>query len=377
MISQNDRQILTEVGREYLLDIAMESKTIKEKISFIEHVKLCSQIKELTYEEVIALTITEDIRDFEGKFGKFLKYSMAAIAGMVFGGVTGPPITMFILYLYRKATDTCVRSCFNKLPLTSARKICKYQCQVDAAKRITREIRSEVSKCSQFEKAERCEKKLQGQYIKWAKRTQQLIVKLQQAKATHSEKLRKQSQRRREELERKGQIISEQLDLSKKQILTFVKENKQLRDNISFKKHLQLYNICQYIPEEEGVPSVVLDPKKEKLLRQVLYLGLWVLPVPFFNDVVNYMMKKYSVNCAGSCIKSKKYSSSLCYKQCAYLTAKYSVGMLKKQLQTCNKAKKPTKCRNKIFKMMEDWKQREVERKIKFKSALKSETQKK
>ena len=47
--------------------------------------------------------------------------------------------------------------------------------------------------------------------------------------------------------------------------------------------------------------------------------------------------------------------------------------MLNKQMGKCNKADKPIKCKNKIYKMLQDWKQREVEAKIKFESTLRIE----
>jgi hypothetical protein len=373
MITDYDRKILTEVGREYILNIALDSQHLKNKLSFKEHVLLCSQINRLSYEEVISLTITEDIRAFEGKFGKFLKYSIAAIAGMKFiGALSGPPVAMFILYLYRKATDTCVRSCFTKMPLSKQRKICKYECQLNAAKKMTAEIRSEITKCSQFELADKCEKKLQGEYIKWAKRVQQLTIKLQRAKVDVEEKARKARQK---QLAKKAKSLRAGLELSKDQLINFVSENENLRYKLPFREHLKLYQLCTYIQEEEVAPFKI-DPKKEKMIRKVMYLGLWVLPIPFFNDIINYMAKKYSFGCAGKCIKGAKYSKKLCYQQCAYLGAKYAVQTLNSQISKCDKAKKPTKCKKKILNLLEDWKQREAERKIKFEATLRSEVRK-
>ena len=372
MITDYDRRILTEVGRKYIFDIAVESKYLQESLTFKEHIQLCNQIKQLTYEEVISLTITEDIRAFEGKFGKFLKYSMAAIAGMKFGGFAGPPIAMFILYLYRKATDTCERACFRKLPLSKERKICKYECQLAAAKRMTTQLRSEMSKCSQVSYPEKCEKKLQNEYIKWAKRVQQLIVKLNQARADIEEKQRKQRQK---ELTKRARALRASVELPKDQLINFVSENSDLRQRLTFRNHLKLYQVCQYIKEEESdtVEPIKIDPKKEKMIRVVMYLGLWAVPIPFFNDVVNYMVKKYSFGCASKCVKQNKTPKNVCYHQCAYLGAKYAVKILNEQLKKCDKSNKPVKCKKKIYTLLEDWKQREVERKIKFESAVRGE----
>jgi len=374
MISDYDKKLLTEVGRQYILDITLESDFLKEALTFKEHVRLCDQVKKLTYEEVITLMVTEDIRAFEGKFGKFLKYSIAAIAGAKFGGglLAGPPVAMFILYLYRKATDTCERACWKKLPLSKERKICKYECQLNAAKRMTAQLRSEITKCSQFSNPDKCEKKLQGEYIKWAKRVQQLIVKLNQAKADIDERQRKA---RGKELAKRAKSLRAGIELSKDQLVHFVSENETLRKQLPFKEHLKLYQIVQYIKEEDGedgVAPVKIDPAKEKMIRTVMYLGLWAVPIPFFNDLINYMVKKYSFGCATKCAANKKLPKNVCYTQCAYLGAKYAVGILTKQLSKCNKSDNPPKCKKKIYKLLEDWKQREVERKIKFEAALRS-----
>lgn len=370
MIPKNDKRILTEVGRDYILDLALNSTYLKDTLTFKEHVDLCKKIQELTYEEVIALTITEDIRSFESKFGKFLKYSIAAIAGMKFiGALSGPPVAMFLLYLYRKATDTCVRSCFTKLPLSNERKICKYECQLAAARKMANDLRSEINKCGQFEYADKCEKKLQGEYIKWAKRVQQLIVKLNQAKANVEEKRRKA---RTKELAKKAQSLRAGVEMTPAEIKRFIVEDKVLRKKLTFAEHLSLYNVSKYLKEEDNViQPVKIDPKKEKMIRTVLYLGLWAVPVPFFNDVINYMVKKYSFACVGKCANQNKLPKNVCYHQCSYLGAKYANTVLSQQLSKCNKSKDPVKCKRRIYKMQEDWKQREVERKIKFETSLK------
>lgn len=368
MISNNDRKILTEVGREYILDIAFDSKYLKDRLTFREHVILCDQVKKLTYEEVIALTITEDVREFEGKFSKFLKYSIVAVASMVSGPFT-PPVGMFLLYLYRKATDTCVRACYKKLPLSKERKICKYTCQVSAAKEMANQLRGEISKCSQVSKPAKCEKKLQKQYIKWAKRVEQLTVKLNHARSKIEDKARKVRQK---ETLKKAKTLSAGLEIPKSQLVKFVVENETLRSKISFKQHLYLYKTCQAITEEkdEGRQPFKIDPKKEKLIRMLMMVGMWSIPIPFFGSLMNYMVKKYNVGCAAKCVKSNKLSRRVCYSQCTYMGAQYAIKVLNQQLSKCSKADNPPKCQKKIYKMLGDWKQREVERKIKFEYVL-------
>lgn len=364
MITDYDKKLLTEAGKDYILDIVLESNYLKENISFKEHILLCDQVSNLTYEEVIALTITEDIRAFEGKFSKFLKYSLAAIAGMKFGGLAGPPVAMFALYIYRKLSDTCTRSCFRKMPLSAARKICKYQCQLNAAKKMANDIRSEVSKCSTFTKSSSCEKKLQKEYIKWAKRVQMLTIKLNRAKMTADEKERKARSR---QLKNRAKTIAAGLDLSGNSLANYVAENKKLRQKLSFEKHLELYKSLV-----EDVGPVKINPGTERNLRVAATVGLFAVPIPGMSVAFLSVVKKFNAACHAKCLSSKENTlpHDVCYTKCSYLGAKHAVDYLQKELSKCSKAKDPYKCKKKIYNMLEDWKQREVERKIKFESAL-------
>lgn len=389
MITQEDRNILKDVGRKYLLDITLDSQILKTKLTFKEHVELCKFVGSLSYEDVIGLTITEDIKEFEGKFRKFLKYGFAAIAGGVAGAaaatgilatagamIAAPPLAMFALYIFRKLTDTCSRLCLKKFPMSTQRKICRYECQVNATRKITNDLRSEIAKCGQFANPEKCEKKLRKEYIKWARRLQSQMVKLNQAKLGTEEKERK---KRQKELSKKAKTLAASYQISKSRLINIVTENKQFRQNTPFRKHLKVYQVINSIKEEDESTAVKppkIDPKKEKWARNALYLGLWVVPIPFFNDVVNYIIKKHNFACIGKCLKQRKFSRTLCIHQCSYLSAKYAVQMLNKQMPKCNKADKPVKCKKKLYSMLEDWKQREVEAKIKFESALRIELRK-
>lgn len=378
MITQEDRNLFRDVGREYLLDIAFDSKVIKENLTFKEHLELCEMIMNLSYKDIVELTINEGIKEFENKFKTFLKYSFAAIAGAASGAagaasiLVAPPIAMFILYTFRKLTDTCSRACLNKFPMSAARKICRYECQVNATKKIVNDLRSEINKCNSFPNPEKCQKKLSKEYIKWSRRLQQQIVKYRQAKLGQEQKDRKKMAKN---LSKKARSISASLQIPKSQLLNVVSEGKIFRDNLSFRDHIKIYNAVKSIKEDDdlAVKPPKINPKIESWARKALYLGLWVVPIPFFNDVVNYIIKKYNFACASKCLAQRKYSKKLCVNQCSYLSAKYGVQLLNKQLAKCAKSNKPVKCKNKIFKLLEDWKQREAEYKIKFDLTLKNE----
>jgi len=383
MISQEDRNILRDVGRKYILEATLDSQALKSKLTFKEHVNLCNFISSLSYEDVIGLTITEDIKEFESKFKKFLKYSFAAIAGGIVGTFLGPgpPVAMFILYIFRKLTDTCSRSCLGRIPLSNQRKICRYECQVNAVQKIVSDLRSEISKCRAFSNPTKCEKSLRKEFIKWSRRLQSQMVKLNQAKLGVEEKIRK---KRAKELAKKAKTIAASYQIPVSKVFNLVSEDKRVRENLTFRTHLKVYHALSEFSfkkkdnsnSEPDIAPVKIDPQKEKYARQALYMDLWVVPVPFLNDVVNYIIKKQSIACVGKCMKQSKYSKTLCINQCGYLSAKYAVVMLNTQLKKCGKSNNPVKCKKKLYTMLEDWKQREVERKIKFNSVLKSEMRK-
>jgi len=149
-----DRDLITELGREFLTDFILKEEDLKEHFTFQEHVDIYNKIQQLDYEGV-ATFFSEDITAFEGKFGKFLKYGFAAIAGAALGlkakglkaGVlAGPPLGMFALYVFRKLRDPCERQCFRKLPMSTRRSICKAECQVDAARKVVQDLRSQLAK---------------------------------------------------------------------------------------------------------------------------------------------------------------------------------------------------------------------------------------
>ena len=70
-MNQVSKKRITSTGKKYLLDIAINSKTLKQNLTFKEHIALCEEIMDLDYEGV-ATFFSEDVREFEGKFSKFL-----------------------------------------------------------------------------------------------------------------------------------------------------------------------------------------------------------------------------------------------------------------------------------------------------------------
>ena len=64
------------------------------------------------------------------------------------------------------------------------------------------------------------------------------------------------------------------------------------------------------------------------------------------------------------CLTQMKIPKNVCYGQCSYLGAKYATDYLKKEFSKCSQAKRPMACRNKINRLLRDWADTEVERKL-------------
>ncbi|MCK5601520.1 hypothetical protein KAR91_06625 [Candidatus Pacearchaeota archaeon] len=195
MITEKERKIIEKCCKLSLLEVVSESKVLREKLSFVEHIKMAEWVRTMTYEESISAVFNNNeplsefgIRDFESKFKKFLKYGLAAIAGGIAApiGVSmtiGAGVAMFATYMFRKLTDPCWQNCLRKFGRGPERKVCKYECQVEACRAIIRDVKAQINKCDETKRPLACEKKLNKEYIKWSKKLQEHLVHLQRAKA--------------------------------------------------------------------------------------------------------------------------------------------------------------------------------------------------
>lgn len=244
-----DRDLITEIGKQYLMDFILNEETLKEYYTFKEHVGIYNKIENLDYEG-IATIFCEGITEFEGKFGKFLKYGFAAIAGAALGlkakglkaGVlAGPPLGMFALYIFRKMRDPCERTCFKKMPMSTERRICQAECKADAARKVVQDLRTEMAKCRQFLNPRKCEKKLYKEYKKWTDRLQKELIKLRAIRAGQVQRVRKMQ---RKELMKRARAITAgfEHELGKDQLIKIISESEELRERLPFEKHLTLYN---------------------------------------------------------------------------------------------------------------------------------------
>jgi|WetSurSiteA1Bulk_404760.scaffolds.fasta_scaffold00112_6 hypothetical protein len=365
------KQIIIEAAKDSLTDLVLESPLLYEKLTFREHVGLLDFVSNITYEDVCSI-LTEDIKAFEGKFKKFLKYGLAGIVSMISGfGLTGP---MFALYMFRKASDPCEQACITKYPLSRQKKICKLRCQHAATRKIIAELREEITRCNEFPNPKKCMQKLQKIYITWARRFQELTVKLRQAEAGLGEQTN---------LDKYATKLIENLGLSKQKILKIIEEDSFIRKSLVFKDQLLLYEAIKNVKEQQFRvdPDIAKtdeeDPTKSsnwnKVIELVLAAAATPIPIPGLTLAVLYIFRKLTDKCLRACVQQRKYSHDLCYAQCRYNSSKKAVQILEMNLKKCVRDEKPKKCYKQVFRLLEKWKQDEAEFKIKYETALASE----
>lgn len=138
--------------------------------------------------------IFESLDAYESRYANFSNTSISKIAG---GGVQGaPPVPMFTLYQYRKATEHCSDTCAKNMA-------CKTACYIKAARRVLRMINAGVSGCVATDNSKKCRQKLRKEGLKWMQRLHQLEIRATKYQTKQAQKIAKQRRKRFELNKRK------------------------------------------------------------------------------------------------------------------------------------------------------------------------------
>ena len=367
-----DRKLITEVGKQFLLEFTIEDKYLKDNLTFKEHVELCGEIMTLDYEGV-ATVFSEDIREFEGKFSKFLKYGLAGVAGATLGLksaglkvglLKAPGLAMFALYLFRKATDPCERACFRNMPMSAKRKACKLECQVEAARTLVNELRSEIAKCRQFTNPQKCEKRLMKQYMKWSKKLQTLLVKLRSVRAGQVQKVRKD---RGKELSKRAKLLASSANVQPSRLAKLISESEEVRNRLTFKEHLYLYNAVKKKVIEETLKAPKTKPITQKIISIGLVAAAAIIPLPALVIAMGHLTDLNIYKCAVQCAKLKSEEDKIyCHKRCKLMGVRWTIRYIQDERRKCSGRKKSVKCEKKLEKLLKKWRLKEVEAKIRL-----------
>lgn len=239
-----DRKLIEMACREFLMNVVQESDVLNEKLTFHQKAMLYDKIMDMKYVDMISVLVnngkkitTEQKREFESKTKKAAKYGATATVGtygvrkaavygkaavkagkdmgkdlknfkkytsgkkvplsqypgalkrmaqdtrsyVKAGGIKKPGwkkstiAAVGLLYLYRKLTDLCARKHIGN-------KEAQMRCKMDGIKKITNEIKSNISKCESTSNPAKCKQKLNAELIKWQTKYQKNLVSVNQLK---------------------------------------------------------------------------------------------------------------------------------------------------------------------------------------------------
>ncbi len=190
-MNNSDRKAVHHICTRTLLKAVYESPSLREKLSFQEHVNLCDHVLNMNYKESVETLFEFGVRDFESRFSKFVKYGAAAIAGGIVGDklkvgrVLGLSLGLLLTYIFRKSTDPCWQACFRRNP--DQKQICKYFCYIKGCDSVISDINKQINRCDETKNPVKCERGLNKALVKWKNKKSGYQEKLDDAKSKYAE----------------------------------------------------------------------------------------------------------------------------------------------------------------------------------------------
>lgn len=150
-----------------------------------------------------------------------------------------------------------------------------------------------------------------------------------------------------------------------KLILELIATSSFIRNKLSFKEHLKMYHYFNNLSEASfnkqfsGLKIPYKDPtlKTDWWIRAGLVSVILVLPIPGLTEILISIKNAQNYKCRYECLKNIKTikNQKLCYMECEYISTKFCVDFLERELRKCRYNKKPSKCKSKIFKLLSKW----------------------
>jgi len=190
-MDNSHRKALHEACKYTLLKAVQESKSLRKKLSFQEHVDLCNHVLNMSYEKSVETLFEFGVRDFESRFSAYVKYGAAAILGGLAGGKLkigkslGLSVGLLFMYFFRKTTDPCWQACFRRNP--DQKQVCKYMCYIKGCDSVISDINKQINRCDETKNPIRCERGLNKALVKWKKRKAKYRESLDNAKESYAE----------------------------------------------------------------------------------------------------------------------------------------------------------------------------------------------
>ncbi len=143
-----------------------------------------------------------------------------------------------------------------------------------------------------------------------------------------------------------------------KKLLNIIATNKNIKENITFREHLQLYNTASKLTTQEIVVLIneltppKTNPKAEAIIKNGLAAASLAVPLPGMALAVFYLADINRYKCASRVEKEGGERKIVGFAQCRLAASKWAVEFVKKELTKCNGTSNPKKCQKKIFKLL-------------------------
>jgi hypothetical protein len=144
-------------------------------------------------------------------------------------------------------------------------------------------------------------------------------------------------------------------------LIEHISKDQFLRENLPFREHLKLFNYLNELTNDEiefklkdqNIPINNPLTKKNPWIRNGLLALTMISMVPFSTTTLITIRDSQRIPCIKKCHRKNIEG---CVSKCIYLSTKFAVDILEKELKKCNKNPDPKKCRKNIFKLMQKWK---------------------
>jgi len=382
--------IIHDAYRFVILESVIESKSLREKLTFKEQLDLMNHVDTLSQNECKELVQELGIPEFQSKFKNAIKYGAAAIAGGVVAPagvsiVMGATLGMLIRYIFRKTTDPCWKACVTKN--IEHKQICKYSCHIKGCESVIKDISNQIGKCGRTKNPKRCRKSLENQRMRWLKKKETSIERLHKAQDKYVKKTAKERLKdkvRDAKLSAKRKKASE----ARQQLASIVIHSDILKNKTTFDEQL---NILNWVWDAPNYKILEFDevkhwkkkpPVPKEKVKKALKLGFALTAVVMpgglmLNQVASYLIDRYNYKCQKYCHESEDVDNkSLCYRACKYKANLTVTKAISNEYETCDKTNSPLKCRKRLRSLMFEYKKRTLESKMRLDRAIRKSKQK-
>lgn len=144
-------------------------------------------------------------------------------------------------------------------------------------------------------------------------------------------------------------------------LIEHIQNDKILRKKLSFREHLKIFNYISELSNEEiedqlkdqNIPINNPVERKNPWIRKGMLTLTILSMVPFSTTTLLVLRDSQRIPCIKKCYSNKNND---CVSKCIYLSTKFAVDVLEKELKKCHKNPDPKKCRKDIFKLLSEWK---------------------